>query len=267
MLVTRPDFPSPPTQPLEHPAQKPIHPALWLPYHLYRLGVVIPFLILSTAVLGTLISVLSFMGFANFASRVLATLWAKLNAAVTLMDVTIEGEENLAAGQSYVLAANHLSLVDIYVLYGITGLDVKWVMKKELRAVPVLGLACELMGHIYVDRTNTESALHSIANAKDRIKDGMCVAFFPEGTRSRTTELRSFKKGAFRMAQDLGIPVVPVSIHNTNRVLPSDTLNWRPGKVKLIFHAPVSVNETTNIGELAAQTRQTIVDALNQPND
>ncbi|MFT7218649.1 MAG: 1-acyl-sn-glycerol-3-phosphate acyltransferase [Candidatus Azotimanducaceae bacterium] len=63
--------------------------------------------------------------------------------------------------------ANHLSLADIYVLYGITGLDVKWVMKKELRSVPVLGLACELMGHIYVDRTNTELALRFITIAKN----------------------------------------------------------------------------------------------------
>ena len=254
-------------QPPPHPPQPPVPLAWWLPYQLYRAFVIIPVLILSTAILGSLIIVLCFLGFANFASRTLATAWARINAFVMLMDVTIEGKENLIPGQSYVLAANHLSLVDIYVLYGFTGLDLKWVMKNELRKVPILGLACELMGHVYVNRTDTESALASIASAKERITDGMCVVFFPEGTRSRTVALRSFKKGAFRMALDLGIPVVPVSIHNTNRVLPSDTLQWRPGKVKLVFHQPLSVEESTDINQFAVQTRTTIVNALEQLAD
>lgn len=257
----------PAIKPAQHPPQPSVHPLLWIPYQLYRACIIIPFLILSTAILGSLISVLCLLGFADFASRTVATLWARLNAWVTLMHVTIEGKENLVPGQSYVLAANHLSLVDIYVLYGFTGLDLKWVMKNELRKVPVLGLACELMGHVYVDRTNTESALASIAQAKQRITNGMCVVFFPEGTRSRTVELRHFKKGAFRMAQDLDIPVVPVSIHNTNKILPSDTLAWRPGKVKLVFHKPLDITENTDINEMATQTRSTIVTALEQLAD
>ncbi|MDA0977886.1 MAG: 1-acyl-sn-glycerol-3-phosphate acyltransferase, partial [Proteobacteria bacterium] len=70
-----------------------------------------------------------------------------------------------------------------------------------------------------------------------------------------------FKKGAFRMALDLGIPVVPISIHNTQKVLPSDTLDWRPGRVKLIFHEPVQVTPG-NLNDIARETRQIIVDAL-----
>ncbi|MBL6689296.1 MAG: 1-acyl-sn-glycerol-3-phosphate acyltransferase [Pseudomonadales bacterium] len=247
---------------LPHPPQKPVPAIWWLPYNLYKWLVVVPVLLVSTFVLGTIIIILCFLGLANFSSRVFATLWARLNAIVTLMPVTVEGKEKLQPGQSYVLVANHLSLVDIYVLYGYTGIDLKWVMKKELRNVPVLGYACHLMGHIYVDRSNTEKALESIEEAREHIRDGMCVVFFPEGTRSRTQELRQFKKGAFRMAQDLGVPVVPVSIHDTNRVLPSDTLDWRPGPVKLVFHDPIPVNADTNINELAVETRDIIVDAL-----
>ncbi len=247
---------------LAHPPQPPIPAIYWLPYQLYKWLIVIPVLLLSTAILGGIIILFCFVGLANFASRVFATLWARLNALITLMAVSIEGKDKLQPGQSYVLVANHLSLVDIYVLYGFTGIDIKWVMKKELRAVPVLGLACELMGHIYVDRSNTDAALSSIKTAKERIRDGMCVVFFPEGTRSRTRELRHFKKGAFRMAQDLGVPVVPVSIHNTNRVLPSDTLDWRPGRVKLQFHDPIEVDENTDINQLAVHARDVIVTAL-----
>ncbi len=249
---------------LPHPSQPPLPAVWWLPYTLYKWLIIAPILILSTTILGTIIIILCFLGLANFSSRVFATFWARLNTLVTLMSVTVQGKENLQPGQSYVLAANHLSLADIYVLYGFTGLDLKWVMKRELRIVPVLGYACYMMGHIYVDRSDTNRALTSIQSARARIRDGMCIVFFPEGTRSRTRELRQFKKGAFRMAQDLGIPVVPISIHNTNRVLPPDTLDWRPGSVKLIFHEPIDVDEQTNINDLAAETRDIIVRALDK---
>lgn len=248
---------------LPYPPQPPVPPWLWLPYQLHKWLIIVPVLLLSTLIIGTLIIALCFLGLANWASRVLASLWARLNATVMLMQVTIEGSEKLKPGQSYVLAANHLSLVDIYVLYGFTSLDLKWVMKQELRKVPVLGLACDLMGHIYVDRSNSDAARASITRARERIIDGMCVVFFPEGTRSRTTELRIFKKGAFRMATDLDVPVVPVSIHNTNRVLPSDTLDWRPGAVKLVFHDPIEITDETEINTVSVQTREIISDALN----
>lgn len=236
---------------------------LWAPYQIYKWLFVIPILVISTTVLGSVIILLCFVGLANFSSRKIAPLWARLNAIVTLMNVSIEGKENLDPQRSYVIAANHLSLVDIYVLYGFTGLDLRWVMKNELRKVPVLGLACELMGHIYVDRANTQRALASIQTAKEKFRHGTCVVFFPEGTRSRTQALRPFKKGAFRMAQDLGVDVVPVSIHRTNRVLPSDTLDWRPGSVKLVFHEPISIENDTDIEAVAAHTRRIITDALN----
>ncbi len=251
-------------EPIPHAPQPPVPAVWWLPYQLYKWLIVVPVLLLSTFVIGTLIILFCFVGLARFASRHLAAFWARLNALVMLMPVTIEGQENLRPGQSYVLVANHLSLVDIYLLYGFTGLDIKWVMKQELRRVPVLGYACHMMGHIYVDRSNTESALASIKAAKTLIQDGMCVVFFPEGTRSRTQELRQFKKGAFRMAQDLSVPVVPVSIHNTNRVLPSDTLEWRPGRVKLKFHPPAEIKQDTDVNELAIVTRALITRALDE---
>lgn len=244
------------------PAQPPIPAWLWLPYNLYKWLVVVPILLVSTAVIGSIIIILCYLGLADFASRRLAALWARINATVMLMNVSIDGQHRLKPGQSYVLAANHLSLVDIYVLYGFTGIDLKWVMKQELKKVPILGYACDLMGHIYVDRSNTQAAVNSITEAKSRIQDGMCVVFFPEGTRSRTDELRQFKKGAFRMAVDLDIPVVPVSIHNTQYVLPSDTLDWRPGQVKLQFHTPIFLSEDSDLEKAATETRAVIVEAL-----
>ena len=245
------------------PHQAPVPALWWLPWQLYRWLVIAPALALSTLLIGTLIILLCFIGLARYTNQ-LASFWARLNARITLMQVQVEGAELLQPGQSYILVANHLSLVDIYVLYGFSGLDIRWVMKQELRRVPVLGLACDLMGHIYVNRASPDAALESIKSARERVTNGVCVVFFPEGTRSRTRELRPFKKGAFRMANDLGVPIMPVSIHDTNKVLPSDTLDWRPGRVKLRFHEPIPTGDldAAEVSQLAVKTREVIMAAL-----
>ena len=138
-------------------------------------------------------------------------------------------------------------------------------MKNEIKKIPVLGLACKLMGHIYIDRSSTEHALASIHAAKKHIQQDTCIVFFPEGTRSRTSEVLPFKKGAFKMALDLAIPIVPVSIKNTNRIVPSDTMDWRPGSVSLTFHEPIEVVTTADTIQLANQTRKIIIKALKEP--
>ncbi len=226
--------------------------------------IVIPALGVSTLIIGALVAVFSLLGFPEFASRVFAARWARLNLAASLIKVDLIGADKVDPVRSYVIAANHQSLIDIYVLYGCSGLELKWVMKQELRSVPVIGIVCALMGHIYIDRSNTEAAVASINNARNRIKDGISVVFFPEGTRSRTGELGPFKKGAFRLAQELKLPVLPVAIHDTARVLPSDTMDLHPGRVKLEFLDPIPTYELTNkdVGALTKETRERILQAL-----
>lgn len=234
-------------------------------FFLYRWLVIAPVLALSTAVIGMgIITPLCLLGFPDFASRVFATAWARLNMRVSMMTVDVEGADKVDADQSYVVVANHQSLVDIYVLYGCLPMDIKWVMKQELRAVPVLGIACEMMGHILIDRTNTEAAVKSINDARERIRNGISVVFFPEGTRSRTGELGSFKKGAFRLAQELSLPILPVTIHDSNQVLPSDTTHIVPGRVRLQIHDPVPTTGLTaqDAGKLTSEVRELIRESL-----
>lgn len=239
---------------------------MWLPLQLYKWIVVIPVMVLSTMLASIFVILLSVLGMPDFASRFFGTGWAKLNMFFSLVSVEVQGRELVNPEQSYIIVANHQSLADIYVVYGYSGIDFKWVMKKELRSIPLFGLACELMGHIIVDRSNTTAALESINLARSRIKDGISVVFFAEGTRSRKGEINQFKKGAFRLALELGLPVLPISIHNTNKVLPSDTLDWHPGHVKLKFHDPISTTglDTKDISALRDQTRIVIADALTQ---
>ena len=228
-------------------------------YTAYKWVFVLPILVLTTTILGSFIIVLSFLGAPDYASRVFGTLWAKINTKAALIGVQTTGKEHIRQGQSYVVVANHQSLLDIYLLYGYLGIDVKWVMKQELRAVPVLGLACEMMGHVIVDRSNTASALASMERARERIKDGMSVIFFAEGTRSRSGELKPFKKGAFRMAQELNLPILPVTIQNTRHILPSDTIDLRPGFTRMIIGKPISVEVTSTTADYAKSYK-------NEPN-
>ena len=218
-------------------------------YTAYKWVFVLPTLVLTTTILGSFIIVLSFLGAPDYASRVFGTLWAKINTKAALIGVQTTGKEHIKQGQSYVIVANHQSLLDIYLLYGYLGIDVKWVMKQELRAVPVLGLACEMMGHVIVDRSNTASALASMERARERIKDGMSVIFFAEGTRSRSGELKPFKKGAFRMAQELNLPILPITIQNTRHILPSDTIDLRPGVTRMTIGKPISVEVTSTTAD------------------
>ena len=226
--------------------------------------VVAPLLAISTLLIGTTILILSAVGAQNFASRVFATFWARFNSVASGMIVTQSGTEHLDPTQSYVIVANHQSLYDIYVLYGYLGVDIKWVMKSELRSVPVLGIACEAMGHILIDRSNTEASLHSINSARSRIRNGISVVFFPEGTRSRNGDLKTFKKGAFRFAQEMGLPILPVAIHGTKDILPSDTIDLMPGHARIEILPAIDTKgmQPEDVNDLSRQTKDAIGRAL-----
>jgi 1-acyl-sn-glycerol-3-phosphate acyltransferase len=198
-------------------------------------------------------------------ARVFARSWARINSWFTPMLVRVEGRHHMDPGHSYVIVCNHQSQYDIFVLYGWLNTDFKWVMKQELRNIPVIGVACDKLGHIYVDRSNREAAMASIEAAKSRITGGTSVLFFPEGTRSRDGQLKRFKKGAFYFAVDLQLPLLPITINGTRQILPSDTLDLFPGRATMTIHAPIGVEgyQRGNISELAALVRARIASGLN----
>jgi 1-acyl-sn-glycerol-3-phosphate acyltransferase len=229
-------------------------------YKIYAWLIFAPLLGLSTVFFGTAAVILLFFLKPRLVSTLCGKSWARVNSFFTPMRVTVKGRENVDPSQSYVIVSNHQSQFDIFVLYGWLDIDFKWVMKKELRKVPAIGIACERLGHIYVDRSNREAALASINAAKQRIVDGTSVLFFPEGTRSRTKHMRPFKKGAFRMALDLQLPILPITIQGTRDILPSDTLDLYPGRATMIINPPIAVDlyDNTRLKELIDHTREVI---------
>ncbi len=207
-----------------------------------------------------------FVGFfsGQDAADILAVKWSRLCAMVVPFRVNIQGKKNYSRLNSYVVVANHQSMADIPAIHGFLGLKIKWVMKQELKNVPIFGMACKQLGCIYVDRSNRNAAIRSIEAARKKMSKTACALFFAEGTRSRTGELMPFKKGAFVFAMETGLPILPVTLRNSMDILPSGTLNLTPGTLDIVVHPPIhtSPQHTTNITDLMEQTWQAIVSAL-----
>ncbi len=231
---------------------------------IYKWIVLLPVVGISTVAIGTVCLVLCLMMPPAVAGRWCGRTWARIIAYTAFMGVTVEGARHIDHRQSYVVAANHQSQIDILVVYGWLDLDFRWVMKKELRKVPILGICCEKLGHIFIDRRDVSAAVAAINRAKQKISGGTSIFFFPEGTRSRDGNMLPFKKGAFKLALDLQLPILPVSIVGTHDILPADTTRLRPGRSKLIIHPPIETREgdVERLTELMSKTREVISQVL-----
>jgi len=233
-------------------------------YQFYKWLFLIPFFLISSIIFGIIAVVLSLLINQKVGSYIGGVIWARLHCFLTPVFVKLKGRDHILKKQSYVIVANHQSAYDILVLYAWLGVDFKWVMKKEISKIPGVGFGSKAVGHIFIDRSSTKAAISTINAAKSKIKDGTSVIFFPEGTRSRTREMLSFKKGAFRFAFDLNLPILPVTIKGTREILPSGTTNLLPGKAEIIIHPAIELKKyfPEDLDGLMADTRSAIEKGL-----
>jgi len=237
--------------------------AIWL-YQIYIWLVFLPLGLLLTLLAGWTTVLVAMIASPRIASRYIAANWAKLIGWLTPVWVTVEGAENADPGRSYVVVCNHLSQYDIFLVYGWLKLDLKWVLKAELRKIPGLGIGCEKAGHIYVDRSNPEQARSAVTNALASVGDGVGVLFFAEGTRSPDGRLRPFKKGAFRVAASQKLPILPVTIIGTQYIQKPKSLIIFPGKIRMVIHPAIEVDgseDSETIRDLMTRTRDAIASA------
>ena len=146
--------------------------------------------------------------------------WSRSFFWLMFLPVTVEGEEHIKKGQSYVFVSNHQSMFDVWLIYGWLPVIFKWLMKAELRKVPFVGTGCKAAGHIFIDRRNAKAAMESLKEVEKQLVGGVCTVIFPEGTRSLNGEVGRFKRGAFQIAIDLGLPVIPLSLDGCFEALP-----------------------------------------------
>jgi len=232
----------------------------WILYQPYKWLILFPFMAINTIIFGILAVTLSLVINQKVGSYVGGVIWAKINTIATPVIVKLHGKQHIDERQSYVIVANHLSAYDIFALYGWLGIDFKWVMKKEVRKYPGIGFGSQAVGHIFIDRSSSKEAIKSINAAREKIKNGTSVIFFPEGTRSKTAQLLPFKKGAFKFAFDLELPILPVTINGTDKVFPTNTLNLFPGNVDIIVHPPLDIHNymEEHMQQLMSEVRDVI---------
>lgn len=237
--------------------------AFWL-YQVYAWLILIPLGLLLTFIAGWLTVLVATIWNPRAASRYVAANWGRVIAWLTPMLVTVEGAENADPDRSYVVVCNHQSEYDIFLVYGWLNLDLKWVMKAELRKVPGVGIGCEKAGHIFVDRGNPEQARLAISEALERVGDGVGILFFAEGTRSADGRLRPFKKGAFHIAAAQKLPILPVTIIGTRDIQRPKSMMIFPGRARMVIHPTIETDgeSVQDIRELARQTRAVIASAL-----
>jgi 1-acyl-sn-glycerol-3-phosphate acyltransferase len=194
-------------------------------------------------------------------------MWAKTVALFTLMRVKVNGKEKVDKQQSYVIVSNHQSAYDIFALYGFLGIDFRWVMKKELRKAFFIGWASDKVGHIFIDRSSPKAAFESIKEAKGKLVNGTSVVIFPEGTRSGSNKLRRFKSGAFKLAEELGLPILPVTIKDTYKIYGGGTFNINPGKVQLYINDPIDPSKYNgDIKALMEDTKEALIEPIKEFN-
>ena len=194
-----------------------------------------------TAFLSVLAVIFSIFSPSGKQSRRVARLWARIVLCVTGTRVKVIGRENIIMEKPQLLMANHQSYFDIPIVFAGIPVDFLWTVKKELFNVPVFGRALKKAGYIEIDRHNPAKAVNGLHGAAEKIRSGMSIATFPEGTRSRDGKLLPFKQGMFYLAIQTGTPIVPLSIIGSGKIMAKDSLTITPGEIAMVIGKPVDV--------------------------
>lgn len=198
--------------------------------------------------------------------------WGQLLLREAGVAVTVEGTKHLSQTEAQVIVANHQSWFDILALFSVLPVELRFVAKKELFALPFFGTVLKSLGHVRLDRTNLKAAIDAYQVAARYIKDErLSVLVFPEGTRSRSGLLQPFKSGPFVLAIQSGAPIVPVYVAGTFGILPKGSILVRPSPVHVFVGAPIPTTNLTiedrgalrdRAREQVARLRASSVDAV-----
>ncbi|CAN5825134.1 lysophospholipid acyltransferase family protein [soil metagenome] len=178
--------------------------------------------------------------------------WLRLSG----MKVSVKGAEFLDPKQTYVFIANHRSYLDTATLFAYTGRRIGLLAKKELLKVPILGYGMGFVNIMAIDRSNRERALETTTAATERIRSRISFGVFAEGTRAKPGQFLPFKKGAFYMAVQAGVPIVPVAIKNTDVLMGKGTGQSKPGTIEFELLPPVATAGLSSDEEVQALVKQ-----------
>lgn len=235
-------------------------------YRIYQLFIALPLIALYTVFTALVVTIGCTIGNGHFWGYYPGRWWGRFIVRVLLLPVKVNGREHLDSKRSYVFVSNHQGAFDIFLIYGFLGRNFKWMMKHQLRKMPFIGLACEASHQIFVDKRGPAKIKETYDKARNTLKDGMSLVVFPEGARTFTGHMGHFKRGAFMLAHDLQLPVVPLTINGSFNVMPRTRdmkwVVWHP--LTLTIHPPIApdITASDNISTTAAQSYETIMQAL-----
>lgn len=199
----------------------------------------IPMLAVLTSIMGFLSLLSSVFDSTGELQHKIARTWGRMLMSVFLIDLRLVGSDRLEAGQPYVFASNHFSLIDTPLVFGLMPLPFRILARSGLWKIPFIGWHLSRAGHLPVDRSNPRVAARNIAYAAEKVRSGRSILIFPEGGRRRGEEMRRFKTGAAHIANQAGVPIVPMAISGTRRILPPGSLHLRPGVAEIRFGEPI----------------------------
>lgn len=191
----------------------------------------------------------------------ISNIWAWVLLKVSFVKVRVVGKEKINPDESYVIISNHQSFYDILVLVIHLGIPFRWIIKKELRKVPLFGYALYASKNVFVDRTDRESSVRSIKEGMKALPKGVGIIFFAEGTRTEDGSIGSFKKGGFITAIASQRKILPVTVIGSRDILPKGKWAFTPGRVTIAISEPIETDgySEDNVDDLMKKTRTAIV--------
>lgn len=236
---------------------------MMLLYRLYQIFIMAPVLLAATIATALITAI----GCVVFGGRWWgywpAHIWARLFCIMSFVKVSVMGHDNISKDTSYVFVANHQGAYDIFSIYGYLGHNFKWMMKKSLEHIPLVGYSCKRAGHIFVDNRTPAAIRATMEAAEKQLSDGMSVVVFPEGSRTRDGKVNAFRRGAYTLAVEFGLPVVPITIDGAFDVMPRTSWLPRPGHIRLTIHRPIEAPEAGHdLKALMEESRNRILSSL-----
>lgn len=210
-------------------------------YRVYQLFIALPIIVVYTIITTIMIIVGCAIGNAHFWGYYPGKWWGWLIVKVLLLPVTVEGRGNVEKDKSYVFVANHQGAFDIFLVYGFLNRNIRWMMKYQILKIPFVGAACKASKQILVDKRGPKKIKATYDHARAMLTGGTSLMVFPEGARTFTGHMAPFKRGAFMLADELQLPVVPITINGSFNVMPRmkdwHFVTWHP--LRLTIHQPV----------------------------
>jgi len=201
----------------------------------------------ATIPLSIFVIVASFFTTGKIVYDTVPRLWARWIIWASGSTVQLYGLEHIAPGRPQIITANHVSWFDVLAFAAYIPKRYRFIAKQELKRIPLWGRAWQAIGHIAIDRSDTQSAIESLDRAALLVRaDNSCIIIFPEGTRSNSDEMLPFKKGAFVLALHTGLELVPTGVSGTRAIMPKHSWRVSPGRIIVRFGRPVT---TTEYGE------------------